>query len=191
MASRHTLTWSYELRHSLASVLASSDVTNPHVARQRGQTERDFSLLFDAMAQRSHVATRITDVDAFESPRARHRVNLRSLLIHAVHHIESTRSRRARAYAAQQSTPDDVLQALRAFQPRQRGERLRLGRTLQRTDHVLANEIGRPVSPEWFSSLWRANVKAAGLPPVRLHDARHITATFMRIDGMPFVTAAG
>ncbi len=33
-------------------------------------------------------------------------------------------------------------------------------------------------------------MKAAGLPPIRLHDARHIAATFMHIDGVPIVTAA-
>jgi integrase len=85
---------------------------------------------------------------------------------------------------------EHVLRALRAFQTTQRQERLRLGQPLQPEHHVVANEIARPLSPEWYSQLWRDNVKAAGLPPIRLHDARHLAATTMHLDGVPVVTAA-
>lgn len=51
--------------------------------------------------------------------------------------------------------------------------------------HVVADELGQPVRPERFSDEFAAASRAAGVPPIRLHDARHTAATVMHTLGVP------
>lgn len=46
-------------------------------------------------------------------------------------------------------------------------------------------KTGHPIDPRDASAAWKAAVKAAGLPPVPLHAARHTTATLLRAAGVP------
>ena len=48
---------------------------------------------------------------------------------------------------------------------------------------VFHREDGRPVDPSQDSAAWHAALKAAGLPPVKHHVARHTAATLMLIAG--------
>jgi integrase len=50
---------------------------------------------------------------------------------------------------------------------------------------VFTDPAGRPVRPADDSAAWRADLAAAGLPPVPLHSARHTTATLLFELGVP------
>jgi integrase len=49
----------------------------------------------------------------------------------------------------------------------------------------VVNEVGEPYRPEWYSDQLRYLAKAAGLPVIRLHDARHICGTLMHLRVCP------
>lgn len=51
-------------------------------------------------------------------------------------------------------------------------------------DHVIVDEVGRPYRPEWYSDQFVALSAVAKLPRIRLHDARHTTATLMNARGI-------
>jgi integrase len=48
-----------------------------------------------------------------------------------------------------------------------------------------AVDLGRPYYPGTISVALKAQAKAAGLPPIRLHDTRHTAASLMLADGVP------
>jgi len=66
---------------------------------------------------------------------------------------------------------------LRAHRRRQLEERLAWGPEWVDTGLVFVREDGTPPLPEHFSNVFERLVKNAGLPPIRLHDARHTCAT--------------
>jgi integrase len=85
---------------------------------------------------------------------------------------------------------DALVAALRALETRQKRERLAAGEAYQccrdcSDAHVAVNEYGVPYRPEWFSDQFRELSKAAGLPVIRLHDARHTCGTLMHLRGVP------
>lgn len=45
------------------------------------------------------------------------------------------------------------------------------------SDRVFTQENGKPYHPDWISRRFKRLVELSGLPPVRLHDLRHISAT--------------
>ena len=49
----------------------------------------------------------------------------------------------------------------------------------------MVDELGWPVWPERYSDQFRNLAKAAGLPAIRLHDARHTCGTLMHLRGVP------
>lgn len=49
----------------------------------------------------------------------------------------------------------------------------------------MVDEIGRPYCPEWYGDRFTALATAAGVPMIRLHDARHTTASTMHARGVP------
>ncbi len=93
---------------------------------------------------------------------------------------------------------DDLVAVLTALWFRSLEERARAGeayaapcgetdpKTRERCsgDHVFVDEIGRPYRPEWYSDRFQALVATAKLPRIRLHDARHTTATLMHARGI-------
>lgn len=59
-------------------------------------------------------------------------------------------------------------------------------------DYVIAQDKspGRAYHPRTLSSRWKSALKAAGVPHVRLHDARHTTATHLHALGVPLADIA-
>jgi integrase len=87
---------------------------------------------------------------------------------------------------------DDALaSALRSLKARQARERLEAGEAYSSgcgectEAHVVVDELGWPVRPKWYSDQFRNLAKAAGLPVIRLHDARHTCGTLMHLPGSP------
>jgi hypothetical protein len=50
---------------------------------------------------------------------------------------------------------------------------------------VVVDELGRPLRPEVFTGTFRRRARDAGLPDIRLHDARHTAASLMLELGHP------
>lgn len=75
--------------------------------------------------------------------------------------------------------------ALRRHRTHQLEERLALGELWQETGLVFTHEHGGAVNPRLFSSWFTQRARAAGLPPIRLHDLRHSYATAALAAGVP------
>lgn len=86
--------------------------------------------------------------------------------------------------------PDDVAAALRALKAAQARERLLVGAEWPDTGLVAVNGDGTPIRPETYSAEFKRIVKAAGLPPIRLHDVRHTAASTLLSAGLSPVAAA-
>ena len=55
-------------------------------------------------------------------------------------------------------------------------ERMALGLGRDPAGYVFTNELGEPLAPNWVSARFDDLVREAGLPRIRLHDARHTAA---------------
>jgi integrase len=75
--------------------------------------------------------------------------------------------------------------ALRQLRRRQLEERLAQGEFWTDTGLVAIHEDGTPINPRLFSSWFAQHARAAGLPPIRLHDLRHSYATAALAAGIP------
>lgn len=62
---------------------------------------------------------------------------------------------------------------------RQEYRRQRLGGAWIESGRVYTKPDGSPLRPSWISERFPQLYRAAGLPPIRLHDARHTAATLM------------
>ncbi len=81
---------------------------------------------------------------------------------------------------------DDLLvTALKALKARQAGERLAAGPAYERTGYVAADELGRPVHPEWYADEFRRVADRAGVLRIRLHESRHTACSLMEKAGVP------
>jgi integrase len=85
---------------------------------------------------------------------------------------------------------DDLVASLTALQLRQRKEAESAGDAYGtcldcRELHVVVDELGAPIHPESFSDQFDVRVRRAGLPAIRLHDARHTCGTLMHLRGVP------
>ncbi len=52
------------------------------------------------------------------------------------------------------------------------------------------NEAGEPYSPDSLTRKWRKLTAAAGVRPIRLHDARHSCGTALHLRGVPLAVIA-
>ncbi len=87
--------------------------------------------------------------------------------------------------------PADLTLALRAERQRQREARLStVGSKWANTGLIVVDEMGRPPHPDTLTHAWADALADAGLPHVRLHDARHSCATLMHMRGVPAVVIA-
>ena len=86
--------------------------------------------------------------------------------------------------------PDGVLADLRRFRTTQQRERLALGQPWDDDGLVATDVAGRGIRPEAFTRDFQRLTKAAGLPLIRLHDARHSAASLMASLGVEPVVAA-
>jgi integrase len=80
---------------------------------------------------------------------------------------------------------DALVGALKALKARQAAERLAAGPGYERTGYVAADELGRPVHPEWFSDEFHRVSDRAKVRRVRLHEGRHTTNSLMAATGVP------
>jgi integrase len=81
--------------------------------------------------------------------------------------------------------PDQLVDVLRGHRSAQEDERLRAADLWQEHGLVFAQANGRPIDPRSDHVAWHALLRKAGVPRVRLHDARHTAATLMLTMGVP------
>lgn len=80
----------------------------------------------------------------------------------------------------------DSVAVLRAHRKAQAAERLEAGPAWRdETNLIFTQADGAIVHPDWFSKAFRAHVKAAGLPAIRLHDLRHGWASIAARERVP------
>lgn len=86
--------------------------------------------------------------------------------------------------------PEDLARALKAERKRQREAKLALGSKWHDAGLVVVDEFGNPPHPDTLTKAWGKALAGAGLPHVRLHDARHSCATLMHMRGVPVAVIA-
>jgi integrase len=86
--------------------------------------------------------------------------------------------------------PAEVMAALRSLRTQQSAERLAFGEGYRDTGLVAVAVDGTPFRPETYSKTFARHCKAAGVPPIRLHDTRHTAATRMLDSGTTVSAAA-
>lgn len=79
---------------------------------------------------------------------------------------------------------DETQQLLLAHRSRQQQEREAWGEGWQETGRIFTQEDGSLLHPGKVSDLFERRVAVAGLPPIRLHDLRHVAATLMLAAGV-------
>jgi integrase len=75
--------------------------------------------------------------------------------------------------------PNACIVALNRHRAQQAGEKLLLGPGYEDHGLVVCQPDGRPIDPRNFLRYFKKALKLAGLPDIRLHDARHTFATMM------------
>jgi integrase len=85
-----------------------------------------------------------------------------------------------RLIALDEETNQDLL----SHKARQQREREAWGEGWQDTGRIFTQEDGSLLHPGKVSDLFERLVEAAGLPPIRLHDLRHVAATLMLAAGV-------
>jgi integrase len=66
---------------------------------------------------------------------------------------------------------------LKVHRAQQNAERLAWGESWVKTGRIFTKEDGSELHPAWVSELFERLAFDAGLPPIRLHDLRHVAAT--------------
>lgn len=86
--------------------------------------------------------------------------------------------------------PDDLVAALKVAKKRQAADRLALGGAWQNSGYVVMDAAGTPPTPNTLTYWWKRSTQTAGVPTIRLHDARHTCATLMHLRGVPIAVIA-
>jgi integrase len=79
--------------------------------------------------------------------------------------------------------PESTVEALRDHKKRQSTAILQAGEKYNRLGLIFANELGRPMDHSAVRRRWKAALKTAGLPQVRLYDTRHTHLTALLAAG--------
>ncbi|WP_330340196.1 tyrosine-type recombinase/integrase [Streptomyces sp. NBC_00557] len=66
---------------------------------------------------------------------------------------------------------------LARWREKQQKKREEWGDAWVESDRVWTQENGEPLHPDWVSRRFKRLIELSGLPPVRLHDLRHLSAT--------------
>jgi integrase len=85
---------------------------------------------------------------------------------------------------------EGLVGVLRRASARYAAERLALGSAHADSGYVAVNETGEPYTPDTLTRMWRKLTKAAGVRPIRLHDARHSCGTALHLRGVPLAVIA-
>ena len=80
---------------------------------------------------------------------------------------------------------EDLVTALRSHRRRQLEERMMAGDGWKDEDRVFARPDGEGLVPEYVSRTFRNLASKAGLPPIRLHELRHTSASLALAAGVP------
>ena len=80
---------------------------------------------------------------------------------------------------------EPVTGALEALQATQMAEMDAAGRAYGNFGYVAADELGEPLHPEFYSDEFARLCRQAGLPKIRLHDARHTVNSLLEKLGVP------
>jgi integrase len=75
--------------------------------------------------------------------------------------------------------PDECLVALRRHKAKQAEEKLLLGSAYKDYGLMVCQPDGKPIDPRNFLGYFKKVLGQAGLPNLRVHDARHTFATMM------------
>jgi len=105
----------------------------------------------------------------------------RVVVDHQVHDSAPKTERGRRGLALDPVT----LEALREHRRRQAEDHELVGPRYQDLGYVFAWPDGRPLHPDNITGWFERHTKAAGLPPIRLHDVRHSYATAALSAGVP------
>jgi integrase len=85
---------------------------------------------------------------------------------------------------------DGLVNVLRRSSARYAEERLALGAAHADSGYVAVNEAGEPYTPDTLTRMWHKLGNAAGVRPIRLHDARHSCGTALHLRGVPLAVIA-
>jgi integrase len=80
---------------------------------------------------------------------------------------------------------DETVASLRAHRRRQLEERVFAGAGWKDTDRVFVRPDGEGLVPEYVSRAFRNLTRQSGLPPIRLHELRHTSASLALAAGVP------
>lgn len=72
-----------------------------------------------------------------------------------------------------------------AYEEARDKEREKWGEAYVESDRFWVREDGTPLHPDWVSRRFNRLVELSGLPPVRLHDTRHLSAALALLGGAP------
>ena len=81
--------------------------------------------------------------------------------------------------------------ALKAWRKVQAAERLAAGLAWGGDPEIFTNTVGRVTDPAWVTKRFRTLAQEAGLPIIRLHDARHTAASQWLAAGVPLKDVSG
>jgi len=74
----------------------------------------------------------------------------------------------------------NIASALQEFKAQQQREAETASTAYEDSGLVVVDALGRPLRPEVFTDTFRRRAREAGLPDIRLHDARHTAASLMQ-----------
>jgi integrase len=79
---------------------------------------------------------------------------------------------------------DALVTARKALKARQAAERLAAGPAYEGSGYVAADELGRPVHPEWYTDEFHRVSDRAQVRRIRLHESRHTALSLMEKKGV-------
>lgn len=79
----------------------------------------------------------------------------------------------------------NLREVLQRAQARQLLDAELAGDAYDRSGYVVVNKLGAPIHPDSLSGWWELVLADAGLPKIRLHDARHTCGTLLHLQGVP------
>jgi len=129
------------------------------------------------------IALRWQDIDQKAST-----LQVRQTLVRVKNHARGAGEARTRLLIQEPKTahsrrtvpiPEACLAALRQHRARQAEEKLLLGPAYQDHGLIFCRPDGIPMNPEQLPRTFARLLRAAGLPSLRFHDARHTFATLM------------
>lgn len=85
---------------------------------------------------------------------------------------------------------EGLVSVLKRASARYAQEKLALGAAHADSGYVAVNEAGEPYTPGALTNMWHRLTTAAGVRPIRLHDARHSCGTALHLRGVPMAVIA-